>query len=64
MNKRPVVELSECVLCEVCIDVCPEVFSMNDAGFVQVTILENYPEESLDEAIKNCPSDCIYLEDL
>jgi ferredoxin len=64
MIKRPVVELSECVLCEVCIDVCPDVFSMNDAGFVQVAYLDEYPIESLDEAIKNCPSDCIYLEEI
>lgn len=61
--KRPVVELSECILCEVCRDVCPEVFKMNDAGFVEVMILDEYPEDEVDEAIKNCPKDCIYWEE-
>lgn len=61
--KRPVVDLSECILCEVCRDVCPEVFKMNDAGFVEVMILDKYPEDEVNEAIKNCPKDCIYWEE-
>jgi len=61
--KVPVVELSECTLCEICIDVSPSVFSLSDTGFIVVSELETYPEEEVDEAIKNCPSDCIYWED-
>jgi ferredoxin len=60
--KIPVVELSECILCEVCTSVCPSVFKINDAGFVEVTPLENYPEDQVNEAIKNCPKDCIFWE--
>jgi ferredoxin len=60
--KRPVVELSECILCEVCTSVCPSVFTINDAGFVEVATLENYPENQVDEAIQNCPGDCILWE--
>ena len=61
--KRPAVELSDCTLCEVCTDVCPTVFKFNDAGFVEVVTLEAYPEDEVDEAIKNCPKDCIYWEE-
>jgi ferredoxin len=61
--KRPVVELSDCTRCEVCVEVCPEVFSMNEAGFIAVAELDNYPESKVDEAIKNCPEDCIFWED-
>ncbi len=61
--KRPVVELSECVVCEICTDLCPDIFSMNDAGFVQVNKLNEYPQDCLDEAIKNCPADCIVIEE-
>ena len=58
--KTPVVELSECILCEVCVEVCPLVFRLNDAGFIEVAQLDTYPEAEVDEAIKNCPTDCIY----
>ncbi len=61
--KKPVVELSDCILCDVCSDVCPSVFKINDSGFVEVAELTEYPEEGVDEAIKNCPADCILWED-
>jgi len=61
--KRPVVELSDCILCEVCRDVCPEVFSMNDLGYIEVADLAEYPEDEVEEAIKNCPADCISWEE-
>ncbi len=60
--KIPVVELSECILCEICIDLCPEVFILSDLGYVIVEELEKYPEEEVDDVIKNCPGDCIYWE--
>lgn len=60
--KRPVVDLSECILCGVCVDVCPEVFCLNDAHFISVTELAVYPVPEVDEAIKNCPADCISWE--
>lgn len=61
--KRPVVELSECTRCGVCVEVCPEVFGMSHAGFIMVADLESYPESLVDEAIKNCPENCIYWEE-
>jgi len=61
--KYPVVELSECIRCGVCEEVCPEVFQLTDAGYVQVADLSEYPEAAVDEAIKNCPTDCIYWEE-
>jgi ferredoxin len=63
LMKRPVVELSDCTRCGICVEVCPEVFRMNEAGFITVADLENYPESDVDEAIKNCPEDCIYWEE-
>ena len=58
--KKPEVELSDCIRCGVCVEVCPEVFIMNDSGFIQVADLEQYPEKAVNEAITNCPTDCIY----
>lgn len=57
--KKPVVELSDCIRCEVCVEVCPAVFSSNEAGFIEVAELDEYPMEDVDDAIKNCPADCI-----
>jgi len=61
--KVPVVELSECTLCGICEEVAPSVFRITDAGFVVITELSNYPENDVEEAIKNCPADCIYWEE-
>jgi ferredoxin len=58
--KLPVVELSECILCEICVEVCPSVFRLNDTGYIEVADLSVYPEPDVEEAIKNCPADCIY----
>lgn len=55
----PVVELDQCNLCGVCIDVCPAVFSMNDLGYIEVKDLDEYPDDDVHEAVKNCPADCI-----
>ena len=61
--KVPVVELSDCILCEICIHESPSVFSLNESRFIVVAELDKYPENEVDEAIKYCPSDCIYWED-
>ena len=53
------VDLSDCKLCEVCVAACPEVFRINDAGYIEVADLDRYPEGEVQDAIKNCPTDCI-----
>ena len=58
--KKPSVELSDCISCGVCVEVSPEVFRLNDAGYIEVTELETYPQNEVNEAIKYCPTDCIY----
>ena len=53
--KVPVVDLSECILCGVCQEVCPTIFNLNDAGFIQVIELKEYPETEVAEANKLDP---------
>jgi ferredoxin len=62
--KVPVVELSDCIHCEVCVEACPSVFRQNDAGYIEVIDLASYPETEVEDAIRNCPTDCIYWADL
>lgn len=60
--KIPVVDLGCCILCEICTDIAPHAFQINDAGFVEVRTLDDYSDEDVCEAIKNCPKDCIVME--
>ncbi|MFC1515893.1 ferredoxin [Thermodesulfobacteriota bacterium] len=60
--KIPVVELSDCILCGVCEEVAPSVFQINEVGFVEVAELPVYPEFEVEDAIRACPTNCIYWE--
>ena len=63
MQKVPVVELSDCIECDCCVEICPEVFTKNEAmGYIEVVELEEYPELDVQDAIKFCPTDCIGWE--
>ena len=63
--KKPVFDMTVCIKCEICCDLCPEVFELNDLGFLEVKELPDYSqyEELIDEAIKTCPPDCISWEE-
>lgn len=61
--KIPVLDMDQCVECDVCIDICPTVFRRNDLGRIEVIELVECPEEEVAEVIKNCPGDCICWEE-
>lgn len=61
--KKPAIDLSECTVCLGCVEVCPEVFKLNEAGYMEIAELHEYPESEIDEAIKYCPENCIYWEE-
>ena len=61
--KTPVVDIGECTLCMGCVELCPEVFHLNETtGYIEVADLEEYPREAVNEAIKYCPQHCIAWE--
>jgi ferredoxin len=60
--RTPVVELGDCILCGICIEVVPSVFKLSSAGYIEISELQVYPETEIDEAIKNCPADCIFWD--
>jgi ferredoxin len=62
--RTPVIEIGDCVLCGICVELCPSVFALTDLGYVEVTGSVDLPEDDINEAIKNCPADCISWEDL
>ena len=60
----PVVDLGRCSRCEGCIEIAPEVFRYNkDTGCIEVIDLSQYPVDKVNEAIKNCPEDCIFWDE-
>ncbi|OQY06222.1 MAG: ferredoxin [Desulfobacteraceae bacterium 4572_123] len=61
--KIPVVDIANCTLCEGCIESCPDVFFLNEAGFIEVVDRETYPEDDVNEAIKYCPEGCIIWDE-
>ena len=63
MSRVPAVDIGLCSLCGICIEVCPMVFRLNDAGYIEVVELKYNPESEIHEAIKYCPEDCISWED-
>lgn len=63
MPKAPVIDLSQCVACDACLELCPAVFARNQAGYMEVLDLDSYPEDCVDEAINCCPADCIQWQE-
>jgi ferredoxin len=62
MSKIPVVEQQECISCGVCVEICPEVFRLNDRDVSEVHNPAGAPEEKIQEAIDSCPVQCIRWE--
>ena len=64
MMRIPCIDMGRCSECEGCLSVCPAVFHFNAAtDMIEVIDMAIYPEECVDEAIKNCPADCITWEE-
>jgi ferredoxin len=63
MGKKVYIETEECIGCESCVELCPEVFGFDeDAEKAFVIMAEGGSEECIDEAIETCPVECIHWE--
>ena len=54
-----------CSGCGVCIDICPEVFDMNDDGDLVIVTVETVPvdaEDNCRDAADQCPCEAIEVE--
>jgi ferredoxin len=64
MEKRVVIDTEECIGCESCVNLCPEVFEFDsDLEKAIVKLAEGGNEECIDEAIETCPVECIHWEE-
>jgi ferredoxin len=64
MAKKVRIDEDECIGCESCVEICPDVFTFNDDTDKAEVIDENLAEEEcVDEAVASCPSECIYVDE-
>lgn len=57
-----VINLEECLGCETCVELCPEVFKMDEDGEKAVVINPDSDLECVEEAIDSCPVEAISKE--
>ena len=64
MDKIVVIDTEECIGCESCVEICPEVFGFNEAEEkAEVIMPEDGPEDCIEDAMDTCPVECIhYIE--
>ena len=64
MSKKVFIETEECIGCETCVELCPDVFGFDEVEEKAVVIqAEGGPEDCIDEAIDTCPVECIHWEE-
>lgn len=65
MKRILVIDTGRCSDCRGCIEVAREIFRYNETtGRMEVIDVDSYPPDLVWEAIKNCPKDCIYWEEI
>ncbi len=64
MSKRVYIDEGECIGCGACEEICPEVFKLNEeTDKAEVIKPEGSAEELIQEAIDQCPVECIHWEE-
>ncbi|NIQ93679.1 MAG: ferredoxin [Desulfuromonadales bacterium] len=63
MEKTPYVDQDACISCNLCADMVPEVFRMNDDSIAEVHEPKGAPEDKIQEAIEACPVACIHWQE-
>lgn len=57
------IETEECIGCQVCTEVCPDVFEFDDdEGKAVVIEAADVEADCVEEAIASCPAECIFKE--
>ena len=63
MAKRVFLDTDECIGCESCVELCPDVFEFDvDSEKALVITPEGGPEDCIEEAIETCPVECIHWD--
>lgn len=63
MSKQVSIDHEECLGCEACVELCPEIFGFDiDLNKAYVIQEEGGDEDCIDEAVGSCPAGCISFE--
>ncbi len=63
MAKRVDLDLDECIGCQSCVEICPEVFGFNeDEEKAYVIDSEGGDVDCAEEAAASCPVECITID--
>jgi len=64
VKKLLFIDIGLCNTCRGCEEIAPDIFHYNkDLGFMEVADKDEYDEEAVAEAMKNCPANCIKWDD-
>lgn len=64
MEKTVYIETEECIGCESCVELCPEVFEFDADNEKAIVVMpEGGDEDCIQEAIDTCPTECIHWSD-
>lgn len=64
MAKRVYIDEEECIGCQSCVEICPEVFKFDDEKEKALVIEpEGGPEDLVQDAIDTCPVECIHWQE-
>jgi ferredoxin len=64
MSKTVYIDETECIGCGSCVEICPEVFQMQEGEEkAEVIKPEGGPEDQIQEAMDTCPVSCIHWEE-
>jgi len=64
LSKKVIIVEEECIGCETCVELCPEVFAFDEEIEKARVIKETGgPEDEIQEAIDSCPVECIHWEE-
>jgi ferredoxin len=64
MSKKVIIDTDECIGCESCVELCPEVFEFDEeTEKAKVIKAKGGSEDCIEEAIETCPVECIFWEE-
>jgi len=63
MAQKVTIDADECIGCQSCLEICPEVFSFN-SDTEKAEVREEYTgsEVCIEEAVGSCPVNCITVD--
>jgi ferredoxin len=63
MKRILYIDQGKCIGCGLCEEIAPKVFTLNDEGVSEIIDLNGDEESKIQEAINECPAECISWED-